>query len=178
MLQVGSKIGAAMWHQFRGRRKRAPRTVIGHLLRGTFWAIFRHSKLTLANEMLCSPPGAREEQVHRTVLVSVAAWPCLCLALWVFKSPLARSAKCKNAVLRSESILGNSEHSFGLRLIADQPFIFSEKEIGPIISSIRRAAAENESHFCFALFLQFVLGSIHFFLLVLLPLLSSPVVSL
>ena len=58
--------------------------------------------------------------------------------------------------------MGNSEHSFGLRLIADQPFIFSEKEIGPIISSIRRAAAENESHFCFVLFLQLVLGSTHF----------------
>ena len=82
--------------------------------------------------------------------------------LWVFKSTMARSTKCKNAVLRSESILGNSEHSFGLRLIADEPFIFSEKEIGPIFSSIRRAAAENESHFCFPLFLQLVLGFMHF----------------
>ena len=99
MLQVGSKIGAALWHQFRGRRKRAPRTVIGHLFVGTFWAIFRHSKLTLANEMLCSPPGAREEQVHRTVLVIVAAWPCLFLAIWGLQisiGPLSKMKKCRS----------------------------------------------------------------------------------
>ena len=110
--------------------------------------------------MLCSPPGAREEQVYRTVLVIVAAWPCLFLAPWIFKSTLARSAKRKNAVLRSESILGNSEHSFGLRLIAGEPFIFSEKEIGPIFSSIRRTAAENKSLFhsvpCLQRLLQFI----------------------
>ena len=60
---------------------------------GTFWSIFQHSKLTLANEMFCSPPGAREEQVYRIALVIVAAWPCLFLARWIFESTLAHSAK-------------------------------------------------------------------------------------
>ena len=56
--------------------------------------------------------------------------------------PAGRIAK--NAVLRSGSILGNSERSFGLRLIADQTFIFSAEKNGPIFRRIRGTAAENE----------------------------------
>ncbi len=85
----------------------------------------------------------------------VSFWP-----LSVLKSTMARSTKCRNAVLRSESTLGNSEHSFGLRLIADQPLIFSKKDTGPIFSSIRRTAAENKSLFhsvpCLQRLLQFI----------------------
>ena len=49
----------------------------------------------------------------------------------------------ETSVLRSGAELGNSEHSFGLRLIAVQPFIFGETKRGLIFSPIRATGSEN-----------------------------------
>ena len=58
--------------------------------------------------------------------------------------------KTQCALLRSGVELGDSEHTFGLRLIAVQPFISLVIDAGLMFSSIGRTGAENGSFFMLA----------------------------
>ena len=99
-----------------------------------------NSEATLAAKLRCEDVGQRgfgwtKNQLHPSIGGGER------------RSRISEGDILKNAALRSGADFGNSEHSFGLRLVAVRTFISRAGQDAPKISFIRRAAAENRGGF-------------------------------